>query len=140
MNCDRRTFLKHTAIAVASASALGPRLARAGELPTPTAAKLPRWKGFNLLEKFIELVRTKKESVPIEEEVEVIAVLEAGSKGVVVGDEAALQRAVGGGETLRGEVLEGVAQPRAAPGGLAAPRRGPRPNRPSAHRHGTDSA
>ena len=53
MNCDRRTFLKNTALAVAGASALGPRRALAAELPTPTAAKLPRWKGFNLLEKFI---------------------------------------------------------------------------------------
>jgi len=35
-----------------------------------------------LLEKFIELVRTKKESVPIEEEVEVIAVLEAGKRSL----------------------------------------------------------
>ena len=35
-----------------------------------------------LLEKFLELVRTKKESVPIEEEVEVIAVLEAGKRSL----------------------------------------------------------
>jgi len=35
-----------------------------------------------LLEKFIELVRTKKESVPVEEEVEVIAVLEAGKRSL----------------------------------------------------------
>lgn len=35
-----------------------------------------------LLEKFIELVRTGKESVPIEEEVEVIAVLEAGKRSL----------------------------------------------------------
>jgi predicted dehydrogenase len=35
-----------------------------------------------LLVKFIELVRTKKESVPIEEEVEVIAVLEAGKRSM----------------------------------------------------------
>lgn len=36
-----------------------------------------------LLEKFLELVRTKKETVPIEEEVEVIAVLEAGKRSLV---------------------------------------------------------
>ncbi len=35
-----------------------------------------------LLQKFIELVRTKKESVPVEEEVEVIAVLEAGKRSL----------------------------------------------------------
>jgi predicted dehydrogenase len=35
-----------------------------------------------LLEKFLELVRTKKESLPIEEEVEVIAVLEAGKRSL----------------------------------------------------------
>lgn len=35
-----------------------------------------------LLEKFIELVRTGKQSVPIEEEVEVIAVLEAGKRSL----------------------------------------------------------
>lgn len=35
-----------------------------------------------LLEQFLDLVRTKKESVPIEEEVEVIAVLEAGKRSL----------------------------------------------------------
>jgi predicted dehydrogenase len=35
-----------------------------------------------LLDRFLELVRTKKESVPIEEEVEVIAVLEAGKRSL----------------------------------------------------------
>lgn len=35
-----------------------------------------------LLDKFVELVRTGKESVPIEEEVEVIAVLEAGKRSL----------------------------------------------------------
>ena len=35
-----------------------------------------------LLEKFIEMVRTKKEIVPVEEEVEVIAVLEAGKRSL----------------------------------------------------------
>jgi len=35
-----------------------------------------------LLEKFLELVRTKKETVPVEEEVEVIAVLEAGKRSL----------------------------------------------------------
>ncbi|MCC6353781.1 MAG: Gfo/Idh/MocA family oxidoreductase [Verrucomicrobiae bacterium] len=35
-----------------------------------------------LLDRFVDLVRTKKESVPIEEEVEVIAVLEAGKRSL----------------------------------------------------------
>lgn len=35
-----------------------------------------------LLDRFLDLVRTKKESVPIEEEVEVIAVLEAGKRSL----------------------------------------------------------
>jgi predicted dehydrogenase len=35
-----------------------------------------------LIDKFLELVRTGKESVPIEEEVEVIAVLEAGKRSL----------------------------------------------------------
>ena len=37
---------------------------------------------YHLLERFLDLVRTKKESVPIEEEVEVIAVLEAGKRSL----------------------------------------------------------
>jgi len=36
-----------------------------------------------LLEQFLQVVRTGKESVPIEEEVEVIAVLEAGKRSLV---------------------------------------------------------
>ena len=35
-----------------------------------------------LLDKFLDLVRTKKPSVPIDEEVEVIAVLEAGKRSL----------------------------------------------------------
>jgi len=43
-----------------------------------------------LLDKFFELVRTGKESVPIEEEVEVIAVLEAGKRSLAEGREVPL--------------------------------------------------
>jgi len=43
-----------------------------------------------LLDKFFELVRTGKESVPIEEEVEVIAVLEAGKRSLAEGREVTL--------------------------------------------------
>lgn len=51
---NRRTFLKIGAAATA-ATALGNRRAIAAipELPEATAAKLPRWRGFNLLEKFV---------------------------------------------------------------------------------------
>ncbi len=45
---------------------------------TPNLAELYWY----LLDRFITLVRTKKESVPIEEEVEVIAVLEAGKRSL----------------------------------------------------------
>ena len=51
---NRRTFLKIGAAATA-ATALGDRrtaTAAAPELPDATAARLPRWRGFNLLEKF----------------------------------------------------------------------------------------
>ena len=51
---NRRTFLKIGAAATTSA-AMGSRLTAAvpGGLPEATAHKLPRWRGFNLLEKFI---------------------------------------------------------------------------------------
>lgn len=45
---------------------------------TPNLAELYWY----LLDRFLDLVRTKKESVPIEEEVEVIAVLEAGKRSL----------------------------------------------------------
>ena len=50
---NRRTFLKIGAAAAATA-AVGNRLAAAAPagLPEATAHKLPRWRGFNLLEKF----------------------------------------------------------------------------------------
>ena len=43
-----------------------------------------------LLDRFLDLVRTKKESVPIEEEVEVIAVLEAGKRSLAEKREVAV--------------------------------------------------
>jgi endoglucanase len=46
---NRRQFLQAAAAAGAGASA---GLAASAELPEPGAAKLPRWRGFNLLEKF----------------------------------------------------------------------------------------
>ena len=48
-----------------------------------------------LLQKFIELVRTKKECVPIEEEVEVIAVLEAGKRSLAEKREVTLAEVLG---------------------------------------------
>lgn len=49
----RRAFIQITA-ATAMAAATKPWTMPAAErLPVPTAAKLPRWRGFNLLEKFI---------------------------------------------------------------------------------------
>lgn len=52
---NRRTFIKSAAAVSLSASLLGTRLSEAAErtLPEPSASKLPRWRGFNLLEKFI---------------------------------------------------------------------------------------
>lgn len=44
-----------------------------------------------LLERFLDLVRTKKESVPIEEEVEVIAVLEAGKRSLAENREVTVE-------------------------------------------------
>lgn len=43
-----------------------------------------------LLDRFVDLVRTRKESVPIEEEVEVIAVLEAGKRSLAEKREVAI--------------------------------------------------
>ncbi|MGV3773851.1 MAG: glycoside hydrolase family 5 protein [Verrucomicrobiales bacterium] len=52
----RRSFLKR-ASAVALCAAIQPRLSEAEsagrQLPEPSASKLPKWRGFNLLEKFI---------------------------------------------------------------------------------------
>jgi endoglucanase len=54
---SRRTFLSRTAAAGAGLSIAGfaskdLRAATAGPMPEPSARKLPRWHGFNLLEKF----------------------------------------------------------------------------------------
>ena len=49
----RRTFLQQTTAAVAFTAA-SPLALSAAELPVPSAAKLPRWRGFNLLEKFTQ--------------------------------------------------------------------------------------
>ncbi|MCC6489448.1 MAG: cellulase family glycosylhydrolase [Candidatus Hydrogenedentes bacterium] len=46
----RRRFLQSAAAGVAAACALP---AGAAERPVPSAARLPRWRGFNLLEKFV---------------------------------------------------------------------------------------
>lgn len=53
----RRQFLQHSALATATGLLTGSLAAaeqtsKAAGLPEPTAAKLPRWRGFNLLEKF----------------------------------------------------------------------------------------
>jgi endoglucanase len=48
---NRRQFLRTSA--AASAALLAARPAPARDLPEPTPNKLPRWRGFNLLEKFI---------------------------------------------------------------------------------------
>lgn len=48
---NRRIFLKTTSLATA-AVAVTPTLSALAELPKPTAARLPRWRGFNLLQKF----------------------------------------------------------------------------------------
>ncbi|MGE3308605.1 MAG: glycoside hydrolase family 5 protein [Limisphaerales bacterium] len=50
MKLNRRDFLRAATGALAL-SPVTPR-ARAADLPEPTARKLPRWRGFNLLEKF----------------------------------------------------------------------------------------
>src|SRR5215218_3057891 len=56
---NRRIFLKQTGCAVAVVAA-APLASSAAELKSPTAAKLPRWRGFNLLEKFV----ARKEGTP----------------------------------------------------------------------------
>lgn len=48
----RREFLQRTAVAAAALSLSRPLPATAASAPPPTARKLPRWRGFNLLEKF----------------------------------------------------------------------------------------
>jgi endoglucanase len=47
-----RTFLQTTALAT-GATLVGQNLSLLGATPKPTAARLPRWRGFNLLQKFI---------------------------------------------------------------------------------------
>jgi len=47
-----------------------------------------------LLDRFVDLVRTKKETLPIEEEVEVIAVLEAGKRSLAENREVTLAEAL----------------------------------------------
>jgi endoglucanase len=49
----RRDFLK-TSAGVLLLAAGSPRVSPAAETPTPSFSKLPRWSGFNLLEKFIK--------------------------------------------------------------------------------------
>ncbi len=63
---NRRDFI-HTSSTVAAGTLLGLSAARAATpatLPMPSYAKLPRWRGFNLLEKFIARV----ENVPFHEQ------------------------------------------------------------------------
>jgi len=53
----RRKFIRQSAAATLATAVLGagsraPGADRAAELPEPTARRLPRWRGFNLLEKF----------------------------------------------------------------------------------------
>jgi endoglucanase len=50
---DRRTFLRNVGCAVAVAGGV-PLVSSAAELPSPSAARLPRWRGFNLLEKAVK--------------------------------------------------------------------------------------
>ena len=51
---SRRDFVKTSALAVAACTVglEGVAAAQAPALPNPTAARLPKWRGFNLLEKF----------------------------------------------------------------------------------------
>jgi endoglucanase len=49
---NRRTFVKQTASAAVLTLANWPGISRAAEMKAVTASKLPRWRGFNLLEKF----------------------------------------------------------------------------------------
>jgi hypothetical protein len=50
---DRRTFLRNVGCAVAVAGS-APLVSSAAKVPSPFAARLPRWRGFNLLEKFVK--------------------------------------------------------------------------------------
>jgi aryl-phospho-beta-D-glucosidase BglC (GH1 family) len=50
---NRRSFLETTSCAVA-VIATAPLSLQSAELPMPSAKKLPRWRGFNLLEKFVQ--------------------------------------------------------------------------------------
>lgn len=50
---NRRTFLTSVAAASMSAALQPPTLLAADPKPAPNAKKLPRWRGFNLLEKFV---------------------------------------------------------------------------------------
>lgn len=53
ISLTRRKFIASTLNAVSAAAVAPSLLAQpAAELPKPTAARLPRWRGFNLLEKF----------------------------------------------------------------------------------------
>ena len=51
---SRRLFLKTTTAAACAVSAIPLMYSCAAAVPEPSAAKLPRWRGFNLLEKFIK--------------------------------------------------------------------------------------
>lgn len=50
---NRRKFIRRTSCAVAITAA-APTLVESAELPMPSPARLPRWRGFNLLEKFTQ--------------------------------------------------------------------------------------
>jgi len=49
----RRTFLQTSVVAAAAVNRLGVAQPVTSPLPDPSPAKLPRWRGFNLLEKFV---------------------------------------------------------------------------------------
>lgn len=49
----RRTFLQTSVVAAAAVSQLDMAHSVKAPLPDPTPARLPRWRGFNLLEKFV---------------------------------------------------------------------------------------
>src|SRR5262249_34552562 len=54
--CSRREFLRTAAAGLTgltTSAAFSAAAARAADLPTPQPSKLPRWRGFNLTEKFI---------------------------------------------------------------------------------------
>ena len=50
---NRRDFIKTTTVAAGAMTAV-PWAASAADLPEPSASRLPRWRGFNLLEKFTD--------------------------------------------------------------------------------------